>query len=227
MKVAHDESRVIQFRKDFRANLLPKWYNGIAHIAFNSVFLIGSFLFFLSKVHNLKGLEWLVVPVTLVIGNLAVYLIHRYPLHHHYPLVGHHTYRIHSKLHHQFFTHEYSRIDQLDDFYLLFFPPWTIVLFLAVHCPITYVLIQSLLSANCAYLYLAMSTFYFILYEVFHFVSHLPAGHWLLRVKHFARMREHHTVHHDPKLMHRYNFNVVFPLFDSIFRTTYFKHDSK
>ena len=221
MKINHDVERVIQFRKEFRSSSIPGWYNGIAHVVFNFSALFLGLLFFLSKLHDLTLAELSVIPLTLIMGNFAVYVIHRFPLHKNYPVIGHHTYRIHSKLHHRFYTDQYSVVDELDDLYLLFFPPWTILLFLFVHCPMVYFLASEFISSNSVYLHLAMSTVYFILYEVFHFVSHLPRGHWILNIRHFARMREHHTLHHNPKYMHQYNFNVVFPLFDSIFKTNY------
>ena len=227
MESNQDVANVIQFRREFRSTSIPKWYNGVAHVIFNFTALIGGFFYFLSNLHDVTAAELIVIPITLLLGNLAVYVIHRFPLHRHYPLISQHTYRIHSKLHHRFFTHQYSVVDELDDLYLLFFPPWTILLFLVIHCPILYFLCSRFLSDNCTYLHLAMSTFYFILYEVFHFVSHLPEGHWILNIRHFSRMREHHTAHHDPKLMHRYNFNIVFPLFDSIFKTTHILSNSE
>ena len=221
MKTNSDVSRVLEFRREFREKVIPKWYHGLAHVTFNSCFLLGGLTFFLSKIQDLRAVELLMIPLTLVIGNFAVYVIHRFPLHRHYPLIGHHTYRIHSKLHHQFFTHELTTVESLKDFYILFFPPWTVLLFLFIHCPMMYALATQVISKNAAYLHLAMSAFYFMLYEVFHFVSHLPKGHWILKVRHFARMREHHTLHHNPRLMYHYNFNVVFPLFDFIFKSTY------
>lgn len=34
-------------------------------------------------------------------------------------------------------------------------------------------------------------------------------------------MREHHRAHHNPKLMHKYNFGIVYPMMDVIMRTRY------
>lgn len=64
-----------------------------------------------------------------------------------------------------------------------------------------------------------MSSSYFILYEIVHYASHLPLGHWALSFRHFRRMRQHHLDHHNPRLMEKYNFNIVFPLFDYVFGT--------
>ncbi len=36
-----------------------------------------------------------------------------------------------------------------------------------------------------------------------------------------GRLRHHHTVHHDPRLMNRYNFNITYPIFDWLFGTWY------
>jgi sterol desaturase/sphingolipid hydroxylase (fatty acid hydroxylase superfamily) len=111
--------------------------------------------------------------------------------------------------------------DSPRDFYILFFPPWVIFGFAVIHGPIAYYLLSMFLSPNIVFLYLGMSTLYFFLYEVLHYISHLPKDHWVLKVPYFSLMWRHHVNHHNPKLMQQYNFNIVFPFFDYVFGTVY------
>lgn len=63
--------------------------------------------------------------------------------------------------------------------------------------------------------------FYFALYEVVHLSCHLEEDHWWLTIPGLKAMRHHHRIHHHPRLMNRYNFCIVYPLFDYVFGTKY------
>lgn len=213
--------QVMLFRKKFRSEIIPRYYNGIAHLSFNAIALIGMMLFFYLRLEAVTALELLVVPITLLLGNLGVYFIHRILLHKNLPLIGGFTYKVHSKWHHQFYTDEMVVYEKLDDFYILFFPPAVILGFaLGYNLPL-YFLLKPYIAANVLYLFLGTSTLYFILYEVFHYVSHLPEDHWILGFAPFRIMRLHHIDHHNTKIMHTHNFNIVFPFFDWVFGSTY------
>jgi sterol desaturase/sphingolipid hydroxylase (fatty acid hydroxylase superfamily) len=41
----------------------------------------------------------------------------------------------------------------------------------------------------------------------------------VLRSRVFQAMKEHHTIHHDPRMMRKWNFNIGTPLFDALFGT--------
>ena len=43
---------------------------------------------------------------------------------------------------------------------------------------------------------------------------HLPAEHPVARLGIFKALKRHHAIHHDPRLMRRFNFNVNLPLWD-------------
>ncbi|GAB4413582.1 MAG: hypothetical protein OHK0056_19720 [Bacteriovoracaceae bacterium] len=42
-----------------------------------------------------------------------------------------------------------------------------------------------------------------------------------MKISWIKTMREHHRAHHNPKLMHKYNFGIVYPMMDVIMRTRY------
>jgi hypothetical protein len=190
-------------------------------VFFNFSVLTVLCLYFLSQLHNIALAELLAVPAGLLVGNIAVYTIHRFPLHHRYKLIGNFTFRNHAQWHHQFYTNEMIVYDSPKDFYILFFPPGVVLGFTFVFLPICYYLMKDILSTNTVFLTLFMYALYFILYEVFHYVSHLPETHWALHFFPFRHMRTHHLLHHTPALMAKYNFNIVFPLCDYLCGTVY------
>ena len=131
---------------------------------------------------------------------------------------------MHSKYHHRFFTNKHNLFFHQKDFFILFFSPRSCPrLFFLFFAPAVYFSLKFLVSENFALLAVFMSCTYFILYEIFHLVSHLPKSHPMARLPLFKQMWQHHLDHHNPKLMHKYNFNIVYPLCDILFRTQYKK----
>jgi hypothetical protein len=215
--------QVMLFRKKFREEITPKYYSGVLHLGFNAIVLFSLMIGFYFQVSAPSWQELMVFPATLVLGNLGVYFIHRILLHKNFPLIGEYTYKVHSKWHHQFYTDEVVIYESSRDFYILFFPPAVIAGFALGYIPAFYFGLKAFVPANALYIFLGTSTLYFILYEVFHYVSHLPEDHWVLNFKPFRFMRAHHVDHHNTRIMHTHNFNIVFPLFDWVFGTIYKK----
>lgn len=209
------------FRKKFRENNIPKYYSGIAHLLFNFIILISLCIFLFLQVKGPTFYEFLSIPFTLIMGNLAVYIIHKYPLHRQFKFIDKFTYGIHTKWHHFFYTNEFVIYEKMKDFYILFFPPTVIIGFSFVYIPANYFVLKTFLPLNVVYFICATSTLYFLLYEVFHYISHLRKDHPMLKFPLFRLVWNHHVTHHDPRLMHQYNFNIVFPLFDYVFGTVY------
>lgn len=214
---------VDSFREHFRSEHIPKWYSGRLHVIFNFGVLTSLILFLFLQISSPSFTELLMIPVMLLVGNLGVYLIHRFPLHHNYPVIGKHTYRVHSQWHHHFYTDEKIVYETSRDFYILFFPPTVILAFSMIYIPALSFILKPFVTTNMRYLVLGMSAVYFLLYEFIHYASHLEENHWSLKIPHLKNMREHHLHHHNPKLMHKYNFNIVFPLCDHLFGTVYKK----
>jgi sterol desaturase/sphingolipid hydroxylase (fatty acid hydroxylase superfamily) len=71
--------------------------------------------------------------------------------------------------------------------------------------------------------FLLMAVGYFLTYEILHALYHLPdaaldrAGIGRLRL--FRRLQAHHRHHHVLARMSHVNFNVTFPLMDTLFGT--------
>ena len=85
-----------EYRKRFRDKVIPSWYSGIGHILINAVSTIGTCIYITTWISNLTWQESLALPITLLVANLGVYIIHRYPLHRPYPLIHSQTFSIHA-----------------------------------------------------------------------------------------------------------------------------------
>jgi sterol desaturase/sphingolipid hydroxylase (fatty acid hydroxylase superfamily) len=55
---------------------------------------------------------------------------------------------------------------------------------------------------------------YSVSYEWLHLSYHLPRESGIGRRGVIQRLRRHHAIHHDPRLMQRWNFNVTIPFWD-------------
>jgi sterol desaturase/sphingolipid hydroxylase (fatty acid hydroxylase superfamily) len=73
--------------------------------------------------------------------------------------------------------------------------------------------------SNLACLYAATAIGYAVSYEWLHFSYHLPHEHPVAQNPIIQRLARHHAVHHDPRIMQRWNMNVTVPLMDVVMRT--------
>ena len=217
-----DKNDVLAFRESFRAEKIPSWYSGILHLSFNGLVLVALTIGLYAQLNDVTPLEWLTFPLVMLLGNIAVYAIHRFPLHMIYEPIYEHTFKVHTEHHHYFFTDDLIIYEGVRDFYILFFPPTVVLGFSLMFLPGCYFILDFFsASANVIWLYLGTSALYFLLYEVLHYISHLPEEHPILFFPLFRYMRNHHVTHHNTKLMYRYNFNIVYPLCDVLFGSVY------
>jgi hypothetical protein len=213
-------SAVQTFRDDYRAKNVGPLYNGWLHFSFTSLASLAVIAFAVTRVHDVHTVEWLVVPFTFLFANFAEYRGHRGPMHE--PMRGVRIlFQRHTREHHHFFTHEAMTYDSSRDFKMVLFPPVMLVFFLGVVATPIALLLFLLASRNAGWLYVAVAMSYFLSYEWLHFAYHLdprsPAG----RLPFVARLRRHHTRHHDLALMGKYNYNITFPICDWLHGTTY------
>lgn len=171
----------------------------------------------------IKDLQWfeaLVIPVLLIAGNFWVWFLHKHPLHRRWKIMPF-AYDIHTKAHHFFFTDEDVVFRDSRDFQILLFPYWSVALYCFILGPGVAFIVSLFATKNISFLVLIGVPGYFLLYEIFHFISHLPEDHPVLKISHFRYMREHHRLHHRHSLMAGYNFTIVFPLADKVMGTFY------
>lgn len=211
-------TRVLEFRAFYREKFLPRVYFGYLHLGYSlSILFLGAALpvFYIKKFNSA---EYVLIFTLFFVNNLIVYLLHRFPLHHHYKKLSY-TYNVHTQRHHRFYTHEATTPESHKDFHMVLFPAVVITGFSFIVLPILFAFTNFLFGFNTACIVTAVSSAYFFLYEVLHFVYHLRENHPVFRFKPISFMKEHHTVHHNPKYMGVKNFDIVFPFFDYVFRT--------
>jgi hypothetical protein len=220
MSAAPLPDSVARFRTEYERTEPGKHYRGWAHFAFTSLGSLGVILFALSRLSEVRPLEWLTVPASFLLANVAEYFGHRHPMHHRKKGLGL-VYRRHTQQHHHFFTHEAMAYASSHDFRMVLFPPVMLLFFLgAIGTPIG-ALLFVLATPNVGWLFVATAMGYFLTYEWLHFCYHLPLEHPVARLPLLARLRKHHRAHHDLRLMGRYNFNITFPLCDRVFGTAW------
>ena len=152
-----------------------------------------------------------------VFSNFVEYAVHRWPMHRLTKLKA--LYKIHSGEHHRYFTHEYMSIETKEDMQFATTNARTITMLVgAIMIPMS-LLLGGIFGANVGLLFYACAMSYYILYELTHFSTHLPVGHWLLKLPYFKGALQRHRLHHNSRLMREWNFNVSLPLFDWIFGT--------
>lgn len=207
------------FREKFRAEQIPRLYRGELHALFLIALPCAAMALVLSRLDHARWTDFLVLLPLLLLGSLVVWTVHKFPLHR--PMGPmRNAYQIHSLQHHRFFTDEVTEYESRRDFAIVFFPWFFPVMVVLVEMPVLYFGARLLrASENVAWIATLMGPIYYLLYELFHFASHVPASSGLLRVPFLRAMREHHRLHHNPRLMARYNFNVVLPVFDWLLGT--------
>lgn len=212
--------RVARFRARYRAEQLPAGYSGRRHLAGSLALTAFVSLGCLVPLRAPLGRDLLVIPLIFLIANLAEYLGHRYPMHKEVSglraMLAQHV-----GVHHRYFPVDAMRADDDQDVHVTLLSPLATAFFvaglmlpLAGLATLAFGLNAGLLTASTAMAYLGI-------YQLLHLAYHAPAGARLSRLPGIERLRRHHTLHHDQRLMSRYNFNISFPIFDWILGTTW------
>lgn len=218
-----------EYRDKYRSNVIGRYYNGFAHLAFvvvGSSLVIGVALSLVEK--PITWLDWLCIPVTFVLANFVEYFGHRGPMHRHIHRLGLMFHR-HTHEHHRFFTDEWMTCRSQRDFKIVLFPAIMLLFYLGIVAFPIGLGLYLFHTWNTACFYVATATFYFMSYEVLHFCYHLHESSWVARLPVIRALRAHHRMHHRLSLMSKYNFNITWPIADFIFGTIYRekKHDGK
>jgi hypothetical protein len=209
---------VKRFREEFRREGIEAGYTGWGHFAFTSLGSLAVIVLALSRLSEVRPLEWLMVPGTFLVANGVEYFGHKGPMHR--PMKGLGLlYKRHTRQHHHFFTHEAMAYESSRDFKMVLFPPVLLLFFLGAIATPLGALCFLVASANVGWLFVATAVGYYLTYEWLHFSHHLPEGHGVARLPFMARLRGHHRAHHDLRRMGRQNFNITFPLCDWLFGT--------
>ncbi|MEB0048111.1 MULTISPECIES: SRPBCC family protein [unclassified Pseudomonas] len=208
------------FRSRYRADI-HRCYNPWLHGAFVLLFGLLAIGGFWRTVQQIRPLEWLAVPLTLLFFNAGVYAVHRH-LGHHKKSWARLFYMRHAGDHHSFFAPGHMTYDSALDWRVILFPAWLIVLYTGViTLPVWWLLSQA--NTNVAGLVGGCLVSGYLAYEVFHACEHLPPGNPVTRMPWVRQMRRLHELHHRRELMQTRNFNIVLPLMDYLFGTLYWE----
>lgn len=212
-----------RFRARYRANI-PPHYSAWLHGGF--VLLFGALCigYLWSRAGNVQPWEWLAIPMGLIFQNWGEYKVHK-NLGHHKHRFSAMFYKRHTGDHHSFFTQTQMNYELKSDWRIIFFPAWLIVAF-AIGVYAAWWLLGAI-NNNVAALFSGTLLLGYLGYEIIHACEHLPEQHPLAKLPWLRQMRTLHALHHNHELMHRYNFNIVFPLWDWLYGTLYLPTDDR
>ncbi|MFL9915809.1 sterol desaturase family protein [Paraburkholderia fungorum] len=209
-------ARSYKFRDEY-VDATPWWYRGEMHLGFTLLFTGGVIVYCLMQLHAPTLAEWLAVIPLFLFGNWAEWAAHRYVLHRptkYFSMI----YKRHCAVHHRFFTHVTLEYKGHRHWRALLFPPFAPVAFVLAAVPFALV-IGFMFSRNAGYIALFTMAAYFLMYEGLHTLSHFTDSPFLDRVPLVKTLRRLHATHHDPEVMATQNFNLTFPICDTLFGT--------
>ena len=210
-----------KFRHEFRATRFRRGYSGPLHFATSMAIGLALTAGLLSLVHAPSWAELSAAPLTFLYANAMEYLGHRGPMHRRYrwSRLLNALFERHAAAHHRFFTRDAMLAESSTDWQVILGHPVFLVFFFGVIGLPSGLLLAPFVTTNVLCLFAATALVYALTYELLHLAYHLPPESWIGRLPGLATLRHHHQVHHDPRLMAKYNFNVTFPITDWVVGT--------
>lgn len=216
--ISADVAKIDAFREEYRGRFTGKPYSPHLHVL--SIFAIGAIALGLivSHIKNVAIAEWLVVPVTFLICNIGEWAMHAFVMHK--PRKGLlDIYTRHTLNHHHFFSHDRMTFDSKDDYRIVFFPPFALLTLLVLTVPVAATLAR-LWSLNAGLLFITTTTAMYLVYETFHYCSHVEDNAFVRHMPFINTIRRHHAAHHNKGIMMERNMNLTFPIADWLFGTS-------
>jgi hypothetical protein len=169
-------------------------------------------------VRDVTWWQLLTVPVVLVLSNMTEWRIHRDWLHKR-SKPFHDLYDRHTPVHHRIYVYGDMQVRSWKEMKLVLIPAWAAVALFLGLLPLAAGL-YFFIAPNVAYMFMASCMLYVVTYELLHASYHLPDNHWIGRNLIIRALAKHHSIHHHPPLMQKWNMNVSIPLWDFIRRTS-------
>ena len=152
--------------------------------------------------------------VYFVYASFFEWAFHRYLFHS--PKYIYRTFREHTLVHHQVYKSDETYHSHEDHPEKVPMDWWALPLMLLAHLPLL-LLVQWATGIPSLWGGVAAISFYYTLYESFHWAMHVPkASRFLSRFRAWRYLDAHHRVHHKYMLS---NLNVILPLADLTFGT--------
>jgi len=208
-----------KFRAAYRAKVAG-WYHGPVHVLVIYTIGITAIWIYAQFITNPTWIEWLIVPVTLLMCNIFEWFLHKYVMHRPHTTPGLRAiYERHTLNHHQFFTDQEMRFRDHMDWRVTFFPPYALVVFILMSS-LGVAVLHVVATPNVAWLFISSTTAMYLIYEFMHFCCHVDEN-WFVRWCPLVNtLRRHHTAHHNEKIMMEKNMNLTFPIADWMFGTS-------
>jgi hypothetical protein len=222
--VERDLARIAEFRTEYRARFADKPYFGPAHAATIAAIGLTALAAYVKLMRKpVKPAELAIVPATFVVCNVAEWAMHNYVMH--APrkglfgaLMG--IYTRHTLNHHQFFSRDRMTYDEINDYRIVFFPPFALLSLIGMSAGAATLLARTFKSRNVGLLFMCTTTGLYLVYETFHWSCHLKDNAFLRALPFVNTIRRHHAAHHDKRIMVERNLNLTFPVADWLFGTS-------
>jgi hypothetical protein len=203
----------------------PRWYSPWGHLLGTTGIGAGLLALGALNIHSLRPVELLVIPITFLLANGFEWRVHKYVLHRPFWPVKI-IYKKHTPEHHAIYQTEDMAIRGAREFRLVLIPAAGVLGSIVAGLPFA-IGFAYLFTRNVGWLFLVVAGTYQVSYELLHLSYHLPPESFVGRRKLTRWLRNHHATHHDPRLMHQWNFNVTIPLFDWFHGTIYKAQDEE
>ena len=169
---------------------------------------------------RLPWTAWVAAVAAIILSDFMEYVLHRWPMHRRRRLTRA-FFRHHTIAHHRYFTYETMGLQSFGEASFVVSSPPVLVASMAFLGGIT-ALMCAMLGAHAGLFAGAVLGLFGVAKQILHLAFHLP-DKWMrypvLRSRIFQALKEHHAIHHDPRLMRRWNFSIGTPLFDALFGT--------
>ena len=202
-------------REELRASRIkerPSWYSPLGHLLAPTAFGVCISTLGVLLLEDVRTWEWLTIPGFWIFSNFIEWHAHRDLLHtrsKRAPIL----YEGHTLNHHMIFPAHDMAVRERGEWREVLLPPLAVVMLVGLLVPVFAALWFAGLP-NVACFYMITGALYVLSYEWLHLSYHLHPKSWVGRRGLIRFLRRHHSVHHDPKLMQRWNMNVTVPLWD-------------
>ena len=208
-------------RDALRAQALDErgsFYSPWVHLAVPSLFGCAAIAAAVSLLRAPTVVDLLFGIGLFIVSNAAEWRIHKSLLHKRQPFAAL-LYDRHTPMHHMVFVTDDMAIRKRDEFRLVLLPAYAVVVLAIGLSPMAWALWQLAGQHNLACVFVIETMGYVVTYEWLHLSYHLPPDSFIGRLGLVRFLRRHHALHHDPRLMQKWNFNVSLPLWDLVKRT--------
>ncbi len=194
-----------------------KRYSPLMHLGLPAVFGSVIVVVAASLIRDLRWWEVAFGAALFVLANATEWRIHQSLLHRRFRPAAT-LYERHTPRHHMVFVTDDMAIRSPQEFRLVLLPGYAIVALVLFLSPIT-AAIWVWGAHNLAAVFALVTTGTVLVYEWLHLSYHLPPDSAIGSLPAIRWLSRHHSVHHDPRIMQRWNMNVTLPLWDFVRRT--------